>query len=267
MKRQQETSDMTVVAIQAALRAGEILRRGFGSSYQITLKPGKQNIVTEYDKASEESIIASIRQHFPHHSILAEESGHTQSPDTDIIWFIDPLDGTTNFAHNLPIFTISIAAYHNGVGLCAVVLQPMTNELFVAEKGKGAFLNGALLSVSKTDKMDETLIGSGVPWGAIDNPIPFMIREERFTKQGANLRNLGSAALALAYVAAGKLDGFWMEFLYPWDTAAGRLLIEEAGGQISLFDGAPHLILDSSNLLASNRILHSQMVNTLNPKE
>lgn len=265
--RQLETSDLTIVAIQAALKAGEILKRGFGSTYQITAKPGKQNFVTEYDRSSEESIISMIRHHFPHHSILAEESGHSKLSGSEITWFIDPLDGTTNFAHHLPIFTISIAAYQKEVGLCAVILQPMTNELFIAEKGKGAFLNGERLSVSKTANMDETLVGGGVPWGAVDNPTPYMIREERFTRLGVNLRNLGSAALALAYVAAGKLDGFWMEFLYPWDTAAGKLLIEEAGGKVSLYDGTPHLLNQSSNLLATNQIIHSQMVDVLNPSQ
>lgn len=254
---------MTFIATQAALKAGDILRKGYGSVFEIHSKPGKQNIVTEFDKASELSIINLIMDHFPNHSVLAEESGHTEKKEADITWIIDPLDGTTNFAHHLPCFTISIAAYRGEEGLCAVIYQPLTNELFIAEKGIGAYLNGVNLAVSQTTKMDETLVGIGVPWGAVENPTPYIERESRFAQLGVNVRNFGSAALALAYVAAGKLDGFWMDYLFPWDSAAGKLLIQEAGGRFTCYDGKEHSIFIPSNVLATNGIIHREMVQHL----
>jgi myo-inositol-1(or 4)-monophosphatase len=162
-------SSMTLVAIQAALQAGEILKRGFGTLYQITAKPGKQNIVTEYDHAAEACIVRLIKQHFPSHSILAEEMGHFKAQDQTIVWYIDPLDGTTNFAKHIPIFTISIAAYQEQKGLCAVIWQPLTQELFIAERGKGAYLNGTPLSISSTQKIADAIIGVGSPYPLEDS--------------------------------------------------------------------------------------------------
>lgn len=257
-------SHMTLVAIQAALKSGTILRQGFGTHYRVIAKPGKQNIVTEYDQASEESIISIIKTHFPDHSILGEESGFSNQTQDSILWLIDPLDGTTNFVRQLPFFTISIAAYHQNEGLCAVILQPMTHELFIAEKGQGAYLNGLKLAVSQTAKIDDAIIGAGFPYNLPQKTRDNLNYLSRFTQMGAILRNLGSAALALAYVAAGKLDGFWMDNLYPWDLAAGKLLIEEAGGKITQYDGTPHQITQPASILATNQFLHAEMLNHLN---
>lgn len=254
-------SSFTFTAIQAALKAGEILKRGFGTNYEISNKPGRQNFVTEYDKASEACIISLIREHFPSHSFLAEESGLTkQSSGENILWVIDPLDGTTNFAHHIPIFTISIAAYQGDKGLCGVIFQPLTQELFIAERGKGAYLNGERLSISHTKQIEDALIIASLPYDKTYIP-PFNLeRLIELTDYGVTLRNLGSAALALAYVAAGKADAFWMYHLYPWDIAAGQLLIEEAGGLISRY-GGDNSFESPAHILACNQALHSFLQN------
>ncbi|MBA3722620.1 MAG: inositol monophosphatase [Parachlamydiaceae bacterium] len=263
MLKTHNSSYFSFVAVQAALKAGDILRKGFGEIHQIIAKPGRQNIVTEMDKASEACIIDFIKSHFPTHSILAEESGSTGDITDNIVWIIDPLDGTTNFARHIPLFTISIAAYYREEGLCGVIYHPITNELFVAEKGKGAYLNGNKLSVSKISNLDEALIGGGFPNNIAENPIPYLNHFAKFTKLGVAVRHLGSAALALAYVAAGKLDGFWLDHLYPWDLAAGKLLVEEAGGKVTRYSGNPHQLHVPSDILASNQFIHQDMLNQI----
>jgi len=257
-------SSLTLVAIQAALKAGEILRKGFGSAFEINVKPGLQNFVTVYDHLSEESIISSILEVFPSHNILAEERGlqEISSSEDTILWIIDPLDGTTNFAHHLPLFTISIAAYSKGKGLCGVIFQPLSNELFVAEKGKGAYLNGVRLTVSNTQKLDECLITVGLPYDAESSPFLSLQQLQHLSQRGATLRNLGSAALALAYVAAGKTDAFWMYNLHLWDIAAGILLIEEAGGRLTQFEKKP-IVSYTTSVLATNQALHQPLLNFL----
>lgn len=261
----QDFSTLTLVAIQAALKAGEILRKGFGTVFEITAKPGRQNIVTEYDHLSEACIISCINDAFPSHNILAEEKGlvENSSGQDNILWIIDPLDGTTNFAHQLPLFTISIAAYRKEHALCGVIYQPLSHELFVGEKGKGAFLNGVRLAVSKTQHLDECLMTASLPYDVNLEPILSIDQLLHLSQRGATLRNLGSAALALAYVAAGKTDAFWMYNLYPWDLAAGKLLIEEAGGLLTRYDKYPISIDTPSSILATNRALHQPMLDFL----
>ncbi len=250
-------SSLTLAAVQAALRAGDILRKGFGTKHEITNKPGRQNLVTEYDRASENCIIATIQEQFPTHSFLAEESGYTTPYQGEhIVWVIDPLDGTTNFVHHIPLFTISIAAYYQEQGLCGVIFQPLTQELFIVERGKGAYLNGVRLHTSQTKKIEEAVIITGLPYDTRATPLFNIEQLLQIIGQGATLRNLGSAALALAYIAAGKADAFWMYNLYPWDLAAGQLLIEEAGGVLSFYKNKPTLH-SPTNVLASNPELHS----------
>lgn len=263
MTKSFDLSYLTFVAIQAALQAGDIVRKGFGTSYQITAKPGRQNIVTEYDYASEAAIISSIQHHFPEHSFLAEERGLLTGKKDSILWLIDPLDGTTNFSRQLPLFTISIAAYYLEEGLCGVIFQPLTNELFIAERGKGSYLNGVKLSVSSINKMEEAVVGAGLPATVIENPHECIEHLARFAQTGMTLRNLGSAALMLAYVAAGKMDGFWMDHLYPWDLAAGKLLVEEAGGRVIQYSGETHQIAIPSSVLATNEVIHQSMLSYL----
>jgi myo-inositol-1(or 4)-monophosphatase len=255
-----DLSSLTLAAIQAALKSGEILKRGFGTTFEMTAKPGRQNIVTEYDKASEKCIISFIHEQFPSHSFLAEESGYSkQSGEDQVHWIIDPLDGTTNFVRRIPIFTISIAAYYQGKGLCGVIFQPLTKELFIAERGRGAYLNGERLHVSHTSLVEDALLIASLPYDATSIPKFDIEKLVHIAREGVTFRNLGSAALALAYIAGGKADGFWMYNLYPWDLAAGQLLIEEAGGRLIRFETGQDLIHSPANVLASNQALFSSL--------
>jgi myo-inositol-1(or 4)-monophosphatase len=247
-------SPLTLTAIDAAKTASNILRKGFGTKYEIATKPGRSNFVTFYDKASEESIIHSIHKQFPSHRILAEESGYTGNPNGDeILWVIDPLDGTTNFSRHIPICCISIAALQHGKLLCGVIYQPFTDELFFAEHGKGAYLNDVRLQVSTQNTISECLVMANSPYEPSFNPT---LNLQKLIDQNATFRNFGSAALGLAYVAAGKLDFLWMYNLYPWDYAAGQILIEEAGGITSLYGNEIGHWNSSSSVLGSNTALH-----------
>ncbi len=256
-------SELTFVAIQAALKSGALLQKGFGSDFEITLKPGVQNLVTEYDNASEKSIISTIFEHFPDHAILAEESGDIQKGKSPVTWIIDPLDGTVNFARSVPVFSVSIAASIEGVVISGVVYQPMTKELFIAEKGKGAFLNGRQIFVSKTSNFETALLSTGFPYNVDKDPQQCVEKFAKMQLKGVPIRRLGSAAIDMAYVAAGRFDAFWEVGLHPWDMAAGKLLIEEAGGRVSGWDGSAHPILGYNTMLATNGLLHTQMVEHL----
>jgi myo-inositol-1(or 4)-monophosphatase len=257
-------AELTFVAIQAALSAGALLRQGFSTEFKIEKKEGKQNLVTEYDKASEKGIISCIFQHFPDHAILAEESGEIQKGKSPVTWIIDPLDGTVNFAHNVPVFSVSIAAAIDMQVVSGVVYQPMTQELFIAEKGKGAYLNGQKLAVTKTTHFENAMMATGFPYDVDKNPLSCIDRFVKIQSQGVPIRRLGSAAIDLSYVAAGRFDVFWEVGLHPWDVAAGQLLIEEAGGKVSRWDGSLRKIVDYDTLLASNGLLHPQMIKHLN---
>ncbi len=262
-----DTSHLTFIAIQAALSSGDLLRKGFGTSFQIESKPGKQNLVTEYDKASEKRILSLIGKEFPDHSFLAEESGRSPSSKDSVLWVVDPLDGTVNFAHHIPIFTISIAAtVHNEV-VSAVIYQPISQELFVAEKGKGAYLNGNRINVTKATSMDHAMMATGFPYNVDQNPLHCIDRFAHMTQLGVPIRRLGSAALDLAYVAAGRFDAYWEVSLHPWDMAAGKLLVEEAGGKVSHWDGQAHSIFNNESILATNGLLHASMITHLNQSQ
>jgi myo-inositol-1(or 4)-monophosphatase len=260
----EHSSEFTFVAIQAALSAGDLLRSGFGTQFNIESKEGKQNLVTEFDKASEKQIISSLLQKFPHHSILAEESGNTKQNKSKVTWIIDPLDGTVNFAHNIPIFSISIAAVEDKEVVCGVVYQPMTQELFIAEKGKGAYLNGKQLLVSKTAQFESALMATGFPYNVDQNPLHCVDKFAQMQTKGVPIRRLGSAAIDLAYVAAGRFDAFWEVGLHSWDMAAGKLLVEEAGGTVTHWNGSKHQIFGYDTLVATNGHLHKAMVSYLN---
>lgn len=259
-----DISHLTFTAIQAALASGDILRKGFGTTYQIESKPGKQNLVTEYDKASEKAIISMISKEFPDHRFLAEESGSSPPTNSSVLWVIDPLDGTLNFAHNIPIFTISIAAAINKEIVSAVIYQPMSQELFIAEKDKGAYLNGNRIYVTESTDLDKAMMATGFPYNVDQNPYHCIDRFANMTQLGVPIRRLGSAALDLAYVAAGRFDTYCEVSLHPWDMAAGKLLVEEAGGKITHWDGSPHQIFCHESIVASNSLLHDLMISHLN---
>lgn len=247
------------VAVEAAKKAGAYLKQNLGKVRSIERKGGEEkNLVTEIDKGSEEIIIGMIRKHFPGHDILAEESGTKNAAKSDYRWIIDPLDGTTNFTHGFPVFCVSIGLEKKGRLELGVIFDPNTNELFTAERGKGAYLNGKRITVSKTDTLQSSLLVTGFPYNIAENPNKAVERFVGFLMKAQAVRRMGSAALDLAYVACGRFDGFWEVALQPWDMAAGVLIVEEAGGLVTDFGGKPMDIYNFA-LLSSNGKIHEEM--------
>lgn len=263
MARDQNNSHFTALAIEAALSSGDLLREGFGTSFSIQSKPGKQNLVTEYDKRSERNIIDLILKAFPDHNILAEESGESQSKPSPYTWIIDPLDGTVNFAHGVPVFCISIALACKSEIISGVVYHPIHRELYVAEKGKGAQLNQVPIAVSKTTHLESSLMATGFPYDVDKNPHHCLEHFTELQARGIPIRRFGAAALDLCYVAAGRFDGYWEVSLHPWDMAAGKLIVEEAGGKVTHYDGTPHAIFCQETILATNGKIHELMISHL----
>jgi myo-inositol-1(or 4)-monophosphatase len=213
--------------------------------------------VTEADKASEKLIVERLRQSFPDHAVIAEEGGG-QENDSQFRWYVDPLDGTTNFAHSYPVWNVTLALEKAGELIAGVVFDPNRDELFTAERGSGAFLNGLRMRVSKAARVADSLLCTGFPnHNRSTNPNIHFFHELAMTAHG--VRRSGSAGVDLAHVACGRLDGFWEIGLSPWDMAAGILLVEEAGGICTDMDGAPHH-LKSPHVLTDNRLIHDELV-------
>jgi myo-inositol-1(or 4)-monophosphatase len=253
---------MLNVAREAALEAGKFLKYNLGKVKHIERKLGQEtNLVTEIDKQSEALIIKKIKQHYPSHDILAEESGDHKT-HSEYRWIIDPLDGTTNFTHGLPIFCVSIGVELNGSIVAGAIYDPSADEMYTAEKGNGAYLNGKRIHVSSIDTLINSLLVTGFPYNVKENPGRVVEHFVNLLKEGQGVRRLGSAALDLAYVAAGRLDGFWEVFLNPWDKAAGILLVQEAGGTVTDFKNNAASTYDQ-NTLATNGIIHQQMIAVL----
>lgn len=253
---------MIDIAIEAARAAGNILQNFRGRSLEVETKYDQVcNLVTLADKASEKAIIEIIHGYHPDHQILGEEGGAVLSRSR-YKWIIDPLDGTTNFTHGFPIYSISIAVEYEGNVIAGVVFDPTANELFHAELGSGAFLNETRLHVSTVPNIGQAMLVTGFPYNVQENPDWCHERFIAFLMNGQAIRRLGSAALDCAYVAAGRLDGYWEVALQPWDKAAGQLLVTEAGGRVSNFEGGPH---DNYTppFLGSNGLIHDQMVDVL----
>ena len=244
------------VGVAAAARAGEILLNYWGKTHTVE-KKGAINLVTEADLASENAIIQLIRAVFPDHSVLAEESGVTLGTDA-YEWIIDPLDGTTNFAHHLPDFSLSIALAFEGDIVFGAVLNPVTGELFCGTRGEGSTLNGRSIRVSSTKVIGESLLVTGFPYDLQSVIRPLIDRFERCLMAAQGVRRLGSAALDLCYVACGRFDGFWEQDLAPWDTAAGVVIAQEAGARISNFSNGPYSI-EKKEILATNGFIHQEM--------
>lgn len=252
------------VAIAAAYKAAEILRMKLGRLKKIS-KKGSNDLVTEADAESEKAIIDTIRAVFPSHGILAEESG-SDIGSADCCWIIDPLDGTTNFAHELGLFSISIA-YSEGKELVfGIVLSPMTDELFIATRDRGAFLNGRPIRVSDVKTVSESLLVTGFPYNIEQVFNPMMKRFSNCLKVAQGVRRLGSAALDMCYVACGRFDAFWEQNLKPWDTAAGVVIAGEAGSIITDFSDRA-FTLDKMEILASNANIHQEMLSLLDLKD
>jgi myo-inositol-1(or 4)-monophosphatase len=250
-------------AIDAVRRAGETQRHAFGRGFAVS-KKGAIDLVTEIDVAIEREFRAHVAEAWPGHGILGEEFGATDGPDTGTThwWIFDPIDGTTNFAHGLPIFCASLALEVHGVLEVGAVYDPMRDELYTAERGRGAWLNGDRLTVSATSSLGDALLVTGFPYTVQTDGEELLGLFARFIGQARAVRRLGSAALDVCYVAAGRMDGFWEQGLGPWDIAAAALIAEEAGGRTSDLDGRP-FDARSGRLVASNGLVHESMLETI----
>ena len=248
-------------AMETAREAGNILLEKFGRKIKIS-KKGDIDLVTEADLASEKYIIDRVKTHYPQHSILAEESGEAVViGESKWKWIIDPLDGTTNYAHGYPCFCVTLAIEHKGEIVIGVSYDPTRDEMFSAEKGNGASLNNKSISVSEADKLSDSLLVTGFPYD-VSKRDNFAGNFTSMLLKSRAVRRDGSAAIDLAYVACGRFDGFWEEGLNPWDMAAGVLLVEEAGGKISYYDGSKFSIYKPP-LCASNGSIHDEMLSVL----
>ncbi|HYA15671.1 MAG TPA: inositol monophosphatase family protein [Syntrophales bacterium] len=252
--------DYNKFAISVAREAGIFLKEKLSDKHVIDYK-GEINIVTEADRMSEELIKSRIQRKYPHHDILAEESIDTAT-GSEFRWLVDPLDGTTNYAHGYPVFCVSIALEEKGEIRLGVIYNPILDEIFVAEKGRGAFLNNRKVSVSNTSDLSRSLLATGFPYDIRDNDNNNINYFTGMAKNAQAIRRAGSAALDMAYVAMGRFDGFWELKLMPWDTAAGLLLIIEAGGMVTdLFGG--NFSINSPHVLATNGKIHYDMIDVL----
>ncbi len=254
---------MLNIAVKAARRAGGIINRATRNLNIVAFKEKAANdFVSEVDREAEQSIIRTLREAYPDHSILAEESG--ASGQSDYQWIIDPLDGTTNFIHGFPQYAVSIALMHKGTITQAVVYDPGRNELFTASRGRGAFVNDQRMRVSKRVNLKSALIGTGFPFRQLEHLEAYLGILRDIMRNTAGIRRAGSAALDLAYVAAGRLDGFWEFGLSPWDMAAGALLITEAGGLVGDLRGEASY-LDTGNIVAGTPKVFVPLLQTLSP--
>ncbi len=247
--------------VNMAKEAGAILLRHFGHIKNLEFK-GEIDLLTEADTESEAYIISSIKKNYPDHSILAEESGAKES-DSDFSWFVDPLDGTTNFAHGYPFFCTSICLAFKEEPVLGVILNPIARELFIAEKGGGATLNGNKIVVSKNDQVIRSLLITGFPYKLTEKADDNLNRLRKVISKAQAFRRDGSAALDLCYIASGRADGFWEPKLNAWDIAAGSLMVTEAGGKVSDYSGGP-LDLYGNEILATNGLIHDQLIEILN---
>ena len=251
------------VMISAARKAGRGLIRDFGEieNLQVSLK-GPGDFVSTADKRTENQLLEELTRARPGYCFLLEEGGAVEGPDKSHRFIIDPIDGTTNFLHGIPHFAISIGLERDGQLVSAVIFNPVTDEMYVAEKGQGAFLNDKRLRVSARKKLGESLLATGIPWQGRGDHETFLAELAAAMSQTAGVRRFGTASLDLAYVAAGRFDGYWERGLFPWDVAAGILLVREAGGVVTDLDGGSR-VLDGGHILAANEPLHPQLIKLL----
>jgi myo-inositol-1(or 4)-monophosphatase len=249
------------LAVSWAREAGAVLREAYGGAHALERK-GAIDLVTETDRRAESLILSRLRERFPDHAVLAEESGAHQARNAPVRWLIDPLDGTTNFAHNYPFFCVSIAAETQGRLVAGAVFDPVRDEMFAAAAGKGAALNGTPLRVSTVDRLENSLLVTGFPYDVREHPERHVPLFQAFLVRAQGLRRDGSAALNLCYLAAGRFDGFWEGHLAPWDMAAGVLMVREAGGRVTDYAGGTFR-LERPEILASNGRIHEEMCTIL----
>ncbi len=251
------------VMVSAARKAGRGLIRDFGEieNLQVSMK-GPGDFVSTADKRTENQLLEELTRARPGYCFLLEEGGAVEGPDKSHRFIIDPIDGTTNFLHGIPHFAISIGLERDGQLVSAIVFNPVTDEMYVAEKGQGAYLNDKRLRVSARKKLNESLLATGIPWLGRGNHETFLAELAAAMSQTAGVRRFGTASLDLAYVAAGRFDGYWEHGLFPWDVAAGILLVREAGGVVTDLDGGQRA-LDCGHILAANEPLHPLLMKFL----
>jgi myo-inositol-1(or 4)-monophosphatase len=254
------------VMVQTALKAGRSLARDFGEvqNLQVSLK-GPGDYVSQADRKAEKIIFEELSRARPGYSFLMEESGAVEGADPQHRWLVDPLDGTTNFLHAIPLFSVSIALERQGQLVAGVVYNPAMDELYTAERGQGAFMNDRRMRVSARRKLEDTVIGTGVPHLGRGHHPSYLEEMRSVMARVAGIRRMGSAALDLAFVAAGRMDGFWESGLSPWDVAAGALLVREAGGFVTGTSGS-HEIFDQETIVAGNAHVHSALLKLLGPR-
>lgn len=248
-------------ALAAARDAGGLLRDGFGTAFSIRSKEGRHNLVTEFDVRAEQRIRERLAEADATIGFLGEESGGSHD-DAERRWVVDPLDGTVNFAHNIPIFCVSIALVEDGRPTLGVIHHPLLGETFVAVRGQGAWLNDKRLHVSTSAAVRDSILVTGFPYNVHENPERCIDQFAAIVRKGLPIRRLGSAALDLAYLAAGRFDGFWEVRLHPWDMAAGVLLVEEAGGRVTHYGNRP-FVLRHDSIVATNGHIHDELVGLL----
>ena len=257
--------DLLEDSVRIALLAGSLLKDRFRSDFSIRYKggsdEGETDIVTEVDQASQDLIETEILRKYPDHGILAEEDLDLKG-SSGFVWIVDPLDGTTNYAHGFPVFSVSIAVTCHAKTICGVVFNPISGEVFKGVLGGGAHLNGSSLEVSGTQHLNRSLLGTGFPYNIRRTADTNLYHFHRFALRVQGIRRCGSAALDLCQVAAGRLDGFWEMSLKPWDIAAGALILREAGGVTTDFSGRP-LGMSGSQVLATNGLIHDEMLHVL----
>ncbi len=255
--------DCLTTARQAAQAAGELLRRHAGRPRHVDHKGSFIDLVTEVDRAAERLIYSRIHRRFPDHGFLGEEHTQASGQPSDFRWIVDPIDGTTNFVHGVPIFSVSIGVEHRGRLVAGVIYDPMRREEFTALAGQGARLNGRRVRVSRARRLEDALLATGFSPRFRKHPAPFLARFVDFQCVAHAVRRNGSTAISLAYVAAGRLDGFWESDVHPWDSAAGLLLVREAGGRVTDYHGRP-AVAETPHIVASNGQLHRLMLTVVN---
>jgi myo-inositol-1(or 4)-monophosphatase len=254
---------MLNIAVKAAIRAGKLIYRAADNLDHLTVtKKTHADYVSEVDRAAERIIIEALQAAYPSHAILAEESG--AQGESEYVWIIDPLDGTTNFLHGVPQYAVSIGLQHNGVLTQAVIYDPTKNDLFTATRGRGAYLNDKRIRVSKRKEMADSLIATGFPYSNMEHMDAYLGMFKDVMQKSAGLRRPGAASLDLAWTAAGRYDGFFETGLKPWDLAAGALLITEAGGMVSDMQGTENYV-KSGHICAGNPFIHPQLLEIIKP--
>ena len=248
--------------IEISRIAGKIIRDGFRTNHSIEFKTNESNLVTEIDKKAESEIIDFVNKKYPGHSIIAEESGEHKT-SSEYSWVIDPLDGTTNFTHGLPIFSVSIGVQKSGETIAGVVYDVMRDKLYSAELDSGSFCDSEKLSVSRESNLKRSVLVTGFPYNVYENPNTVIEKFGAFIKSSRAVRRLGSAAIDFCYVAEGVFEGFWEVSLNPWDICAGKLIVEEAGGIVTNFANET-ININSKQILATNKWVHADMLEILN---